>query len=328
MKVETGLPIFLENNPAVICDQVLWLIKNSGLNFQVKETPFSLDINLKKNFFKVWNQTSANPVFNRYTQQTSQHVKSEKHSQQQTEVSDLLIKVETLNANLDEALKEKNDALEDLLQTDQARRKLCKENKELIKRQEQVCYEVKLLKVEKDTLVKENNSLSVALKSGKKDLEQNVKSFEKERDSYEAELQNLIAFKKEKVEEQKQKKKAEKKSRQKAKKVEKESIDRVHSEDQMLINISSNTTISEKITESKETIICNSAASECDLQSDASAKLENPTKPKSSESYTFKSDDPRFLDFPEKFEDWSEDQKKDAYDNYFKLYLQKSLKAW
>ena len=87
MKVETGLPIFLETNPAVICDQVL-----------------------KKNFFKVWNQTSANPVFNQYTQETSQHVKSEKHSQQQTEVSDLLIKVETLNANLDEALKEKNHA--------------------------------------------------------------------------------------------------------------------------------------------------------------------------------------------------------------------------
>ena len=43
------------------------------------------------------------------------------------------------------------------------------------------------------------------------------------------------------------------------------------------------------------------------------------------ETYVFKSDEPRFLDFPERFEDWSEDQKKDAYDNYFKLYLEKDL---
>ena len=124
MKVETGLPFFLENYPAVICDQVLWLIKNSGLNFQVKETPFSLDINPKKNFVKVWNQTTANPVLNQCTSQFSQHVKSEeKPSPQSIEVSDLLQKVETLKANLDEALREKTDAREDLFQTDQAHRK-------------------------------------------------------------------------------------------------------------------------------------------------------------------------------------------------------------
>ena len=46
------------------------------------------------------------------------------------------------------------------------------------------------------------------------------------------------------------------------------------------------------------------------------------------ETYVFKSDDPRFLAFPDRFEDWSEDQKKDAYDNYFKLYLEKSLKVY
>ena len=105
----------------------------------------------------------------------------EKPSPQSIEVSDLLDKVETLKANLDVALREKTDAREDLFQTDQAHRKLCKENKELIKRHEQVCSEVKLLKVEKDTLAKETSSLSVALKANKKDLEQIVRSFEKER---------------------------------------------------------------------------------------------------------------------------------------------------
>jgi hypothetical protein len=47
---------------------------------------------------------------------------------------------------------------------------------------------------------------------------------------------------------------------------------------------------------------------------------------KACEGYTYKSEEPRFLDFPPKFEDWSEDQKKDAYDNNFKLYLTTSLR--
>ena len=318
MTMETGLPLFLENNPGVICDQVLWLIKHSGLNFQVKETPFSLDINLKKNFVKVWNQPTANPVFNQCASQFSQHVKSEENpSNQLKEVSEeLLLKVETLKANLEEALRDKDAACEDLLQTDKAHRKLCKENKELIKRHAQVCSEVKLLKVEKDTLGKEYTSLSVALKTSKKDLEQSVRSFQKERKSLQKELENLNDFKIVKDAEQKQIKKAEKKSRQKAKKASKETTDKVHSEDQNLKELPVDNNNFEEIAEPS---IANT---------DASAKPEKQAQAKSKESYTFKSDDPRFLEFPEKFEDWSEDQKKDAYDNYFKLYLQKSLKIY
>ena len=37
----------------------------------------------------------------------------------------------------------------------------------------------------------------------------------------------------------------------------------------------------------------------------------------------FKSEEPRFSSFPSSFADWSEDQKKDAYENNFKLYVQK-----
>ena len=46
---------------------------------------------------------------------------------------------------------------------------------------------------------------------------------------------------------------------------------------------------------------------------------------KPSEAYTFKSEDPRFLDFTTKLEDWSEEHKKDAYANNFKLYLTASF---
>ena len=43
-----GLPVFLKNTPSMICDQVLWLVKNSNLNFQLKETPYSLNLSIKK----------------------------------------------------------------------------------------------------------------------------------------------------------------------------------------------------------------------------------------------------------------------------------------
>ena len=53
-------PLFLENSPTVICEQIVWLIKNSNLNFQLKETPFGLDISLKKRFVQKWPQNINN----------------------------------------------------------------------------------------------------------------------------------------------------------------------------------------------------------------------------------------------------------------------------
>ena len=46
----------------MICEQILWLIKHYGLNFQVRETPFSLDINLKKRFSNLWDKRNGDPV--------------------------------------------------------------------------------------------------------------------------------------------------------------------------------------------------------------------------------------------------------------------------
>ena len=56
--------------------------------------------------------------------------------------------------------------------------------------------------------------------------------------------------------------------------------------------------------------------------SDKIKDTENNSEPKT-ETYVYKSEDTRFLDFPSSFADWSEDQKKDACDNNFKLYMQK-----
>ena len=50
----TGILIFLNNSPSDRCDQIVWMIKNSDLNYCVQETSFSLNIQLKKKFVVKW----------------------------------------------------------------------------------------------------------------------------------------------------------------------------------------------------------------------------------------------------------------------------------
>ena len=110
MKYEKpGLPIFLENSPSVISDQVLWLIKNSGLNFQVKETPFSLDVNIKKRFTNLWNSNRSNPVYNPPASSIyspPQNVQAPNHHDVNMEERDLQNQVNSLKAKLAQAVEE------------------------------------------------------------------------------------------------------------------------------------------------------------------------------------------------------------------------------
>ena len=103
-----GLQIFLDNTPSAICEQVLWLIKNSGLNFQVKETPFSLDINIKKRFANLWNQSNGNPV----SHQSVSRLFSQLHeTPDHTQDSDLLCQIDSLKGELEDAVHQKNRPL-------------------------------------------------------------------------------------------------------------------------------------------------------------------------------------------------------------------------
>ena len=53
--------MFLNNSPSDRCDQILWLIKKSDLNFFAQETTFGLNIQLETKFLKKWesNQNSS-----------------------------------------------------------------------------------------------------------------------------------------------------------------------------------------------------------------------------------------------------------------------------
>ena len=69
-------PNYLNNcSPTILCDQVMWLVKNSGLNFSFHETPFSLDIKIKKKFVTRRGETGAY-IYSQPTEPSSpQHLK-------------------------------------------------------------------------------------------------------------------------------------------------------------------------------------------------------------------------------------------------------------
>ena len=46
--------MFLNNSPRDRCEQIFFLVKNSNLNFNAQETPFSLNIQIKKKFVNRW----------------------------------------------------------------------------------------------------------------------------------------------------------------------------------------------------------------------------------------------------------------------------------
>ena len=64
----TFQPAYLKNSPSIICDQVLYLVKNSNLNFELHETPFSLNLNLKKSFTHHWNKPNHSAKNNLYNE--------------------------------------------------------------------------------------------------------------------------------------------------------------------------------------------------------------------------------------------------------------------
>ena len=74
---------------------------------------------------------------------------------------------------------------------DKSHRKLVKDNKELQVKHSKVCSEVNVLKDEKEMILKEKNSLSVAFRSNKKEFESHLRDSDKEKEALLAEIVNL-----------------------------------------------------------------------------------------------------------------------------------------
>ena len=171
-----GHPKYLDNTPSVICDQVMWLVKNSGLNFSFYETPFSLDIKLKKRFVQKWTTSEENHVDEKNAfedPQTSATVAFDNFIVVDNERKTAVQKAEALeddlnlcNAKLLDSLKETN-----VIKSDR---------KSLETKHMKVCDDIKVLKQEKDAIESDKKAMSVSMKSLKKANKEQALGFEKE----------------------------------------------------------------------------------------------------------------------------------------------------
>jgi hypothetical protein len=368
-------PLFLQNSPSGICDQILYLVKNSNLNFELHETPFSLNLNIKKSFAHHWNrqnqsahqaeaaqahvpQHDSNPVHHHplhypsdgqlsasqaknilhthqhrsnspqhhalapqvyavpahgLQQQQQQHPNNLEivtdQAQQASSNSELSTKFDRIQAEKIKIEAEHLEVHQEYAELDKSHRKLYKEHKELQAKHSKICLELKTLKTEKETILKNSNALDVALQSSRKQSEDSFRKSLKEKEALREELANLNQFKSQYMEEVRKAKKAEKKLRQKEKKQSGNTTDKVIEE-------------SEPVCEDHSKEKSEQLKSEDIKPSDEIKDKENNLE-FGSETSGFKSEEDRFAKFPSCFADWSEDQKKDAMDNNFMLYFQK-----
>ena len=77
--IGTTQPLFMNNSPSTICDQILYLVKNSSLNFELHETPFSLNLKLKKSFAQYWNKAGQSAHQNHIPQHVTDTVHQPHH---------------------------------------------------------------------------------------------------------------------------------------------------------------------------------------------------------------------------------------------------------
>ena len=214
---------------------LLQRIKSSSLNYRIEESPFSATISLKNSYIKdrYGNQLIQSPTSNleclaliQKNLHLEEVIKTLKSDYETTlndcektykEKGQLENKIEVLSSKLAEVKVEKVDSpevsylkskLEEIAAQNVNYRN---EIKSINVKHEKVIGELKYLKNENETLQKEKNSMSVSLKSAKKDLKDNYKMNEQIVKKLEDENRKLEVFKAKQIAEAREIKKKEKK---------------------------------------------------------------------------------------------------------------------
>ena len=117
--------------------------------------------------------------------------------------SDLKHKLEKKETELQLVLHEKKALENDFFKLEQAHKVLNQENRNLQKKHEKICSDVKVLRGEKALLTQEKSSLSVALKTAQKDLKDNSAELNKKLVEYKVVVEKLQLFKNTKIAEEK-----------------------------------------------------------------------------------------------------------------------------
>ena len=189
-------------------------IQDSKLNFTMNLTPFSAYITIRSSFIK-----NYVPVFDQQTQQNRDQLKA-KELENKNKILTLKVKsLEKENVTLKEGFENLAGSKNTSETINSEASAAVKEEKRLLQvKHEKICAEIKLIKNEKEDLVKKCNALSVADKANKKEIFDLKKRLDKNSEEFESQVRDLKAFKEQKLAEERAIKHIEKKNKKKARK--------------------------------------------------------------------------------------------------------------
>ena len=210
--------MFINNSPLDRCDQILWLIKRSNLNFTAQETPFTLNVTIKKKYVNRWQDGTPDnvegpvPVFSNELPENAifENDDEKKGLLQQLEKANLandikkgeIADLENKIRNLTDQLKKSESEIDSIVDT---KVKTFRDEKRALQmKHEKVCAEAKSLKQENENLGKDLKTVNVALKSAKKETKEVSKDTEKNINLLEEQVKHLTEYKIAKATEEKE----------------------------------------------------------------------------------------------------------------------------
>ena len=173
-------------DPFLVCDQLINYVKESGLNFCLYESPFGVTLNVKKSFIKGKDGNVVIPKhsFFHYDSRTEKKTYVKEIEALNCTIADLEANQGTLNntiENLDKKLQESKGEIVDLLfeKNEAVKAKVEAEKKFSVEisETEKLKTTAKILKEEKDVLLKDKKTLTNSIKARDKEVHNlNVKN--------------------------------------------------------------------------------------------------------------------------------------------------------
>ena len=207
-----------------LVSEIIETVNNSKLDYKMNQTPYSLHFSIRKKFTKNSIHSSENDDCtlkrndevlsqNNYLRQELLKTMSEYQKLFEFYQFEMDAKI-----RLESELSRACQNVENLVDIEKEANKLKTENTKLQINFENKCLELKQSKAEIGELKKDKNELSVALKGSKKEVKENLKSFEKKEDVLEKKIKDLIEYKNRKVVEERVEKLKKRKELKKANK--------------------------------------------------------------------------------------------------------------
>ena len=230
-----------------VCSSILDNVINSGLDFSIHQTPYSIHFSLRKKFSK--NPSNKIPL-NSPSSNTSQSQETivDRFRQELLFTRNEYVKLYNLyTAGLEAKCKleeEHKEVIANLASEEQNVanvKAIRKENKSLKEKLENTSFEHRQIKTDLENIHKDKNVLSVALKASKADIKEQRKEFDKKSSELERKVVELSDFKKMKLAEEREeklkKRKELKKANQKLKKEQEKDISKEEDSNKNELNL-------------------------------------------------------------------------------------------